>query len=275
MMKLTDTQHDMVAAYVKGELSDKALTDFEATLSNDAALREETLFQKSILSALHLDVAAKAMKQAKIDNLLEDKTQHPKFEVIRNNMQQARMDNANKQKRIRRWWVGVAAACLIGTGIFFDYIRPIGGVNNMMAHWTVKFENPDHSGFENVNGVDNIEKDIKTAEEQYATGEMDAALTTLNLIDEDKLPDHIVLAKGKIQAQLKNYEESKQLLLRATESEETIVKDEAHAALGVVYLRLRKKEDAKKQFEQISTESIKEETKLMMKEYLWFYPDFE
>ncbi len=114
-MKLTDTQHDLVAAYIKGELNREALNDFEDALSKDEALQEELMFQKSMLSALGLDTVETAMKEARIENLLENKTQHPQFEIIQNNMRQARVENIDKQRQVRRW---LAAVCVLLVSVF-------------------------------------------------------------------------------------------------------------------------------------------------------------
>jgi len=114
-MKVTYTQYDLVVAYVKDELSGKALIDFKIALADSEALRQEVVFQQSILSAVRLNVAADTLTQAIHKNLLEDKTRHPQFEVIHKNMQQARIENINQERRIRRWWVSglVAAACVV------------------------------------------------------------------------------------------------------------------------------------------------------------------
>lgn len=271
-MKLTDIQYDLVAAYVKEELNGKVLTDFETTLKENKTLRGEVIFQKSIRSALRLDMVEEAMKQAKIDNLLENKTEHPKFEFIRNNMQQARMDNIRQQRRIQAWWVGLAA-CLIGVGFFGKNIINSHQTNNIIASWEVQFE--DSNPYEDVNSINDMEKRIQDAEEQYTEGKWEATLTTLNIISESELPEHVLLAKGQINAQLKNYEKSKELLSLATESEETTIQDDARLALSMVHWRLGEKAEAKKQLAQISSKSKKKEAILMMKEYLWFYPDIE
>lgn len=275
-MKLTDIQYNMAAAYVKGELDGKTLADFEATLKDNEALREEVIFQKSIGSALRLDMVEEATKQAKIDNLLEDKTEHPQFEVIRNNVRQARVDNVRQQKRIRRWLAGLAAACLIGVGSCGDDVITGIQTNTMIKSWYANLNPFSDDEYELVNETDqSMEELLQVAEEEYAKGELEAALASLNKISEEKLPAQTLLGKGKIHAQLKNYEESKRLLLLATASDEIKIKDDAHLRLGMVHLRLREKDEAKKQLAQISTEAKKTEAKQMMKTYLWFYPDFE
>lgn len=118
-MKLTHIQLDSVAAYVKGELSGEALTDFKIALAMNETLREEVAFQRSLLSAVRLNVAVKTLEQSTLNNLLKDKTLHPEFSVIQKNIQQARTDNSKRQRRIRKhWMLGLTtAACVFLIGI--------------------------------------------------------------------------------------------------------------------------------------------------------------
>jgi len=270
-MKQTHSHYDLAVAYVKGELSGKALSDFEIMLADDEALREEVLLQRTILSAARLNITADTLRQATHENLLEDKTLHPQIEIIQKNMKQARIDNINRQRRIRRWLVSslAVAACVFGTFFFSSYIIYNQKLYEEIIGLPVAFENPN-PGFEEVRGVTDAETHIQNAEEQYAEDDRKAALASLDMIPEDELPKHILLAKGKIQAQLKNYRASKQLLLLATESEEVVIQDDARFALGMVHLRLREKEEAEKQFMQISDESKKRKAEEVMQNYLDF-----
>lgn len=268
MEDLTDIHREQTAAYIKGELSGTELTDFETALADDEQLQDEVIFQKKLLSALNLNVVKAAMKQAKTDNLLEDKTQAPKFEIIRNSMQQARVEN-NKQKRIRRWVMGgLVATFMLFIGMFglsdFTNNQQYAKIEHEIENWQIDFEIPD-SGYEDVSGTGDVEETIKKAKKQYAADKPEQALATLNLIPEEELEDHVLLAKGQINAQLKDYEESSRLLKDATKSDEIIVKDEAHLALGVVYLRMGKKEKAKEQLEQVS--NMREEVDRILKMY--------
>jgi len=110
-MELTHVQLDLATAYVKGTISGEALADFESALTANETLQEEVIFQRSLLSAVRLNVAAKTLEQASFSNILKDKTLHPKFEATQNNIQQARIDNINRQKRIQKHWIiGLAVA---------------------------------------------------------------------------------------------------------------------------------------------------------------------
>lgn len=268
-MKLTHTQLDLVAAYVKDELSGKAMTDFEAALAENEVLREEVLFQRSLLNALQLNVVADTLRQATFNNLLEGKTLHPKFELIQNTVNQVRIDNAKRQRHIRRRWLSglVAAACVLGAVFFGNTLMPNYQLNNTIASWEVEFDALG-SKFEEVGSTTNIDEEVQVAKEQYAKGNKETALAKLNMIPKEELPDHILLAKGKIEAQLKNYQASKQSLLLATKSNEATIRDDARLVLGMVYLRLNEKEAAKNQLEQIRTESSKREAEQMMEKYL-------
>lgn len=183
-MKLTHAQYDLAVAYVKGELSGKVLRNFETTLPDSEALREEVAFQRTILSAVRLNVAADTLRQATHKNLLEDKTQHPQFEVIQNNIQKARTYNINRQRQIRRWWVSglVAAACmvLVGTVGINMYL------NNQLEGDIVKIINTidieDRSlkidGIKSVSArTDVIIYKLKEAENAFETQDWDTALS--------------------------------------------------------------------------------------------------
>ena len=143
-MELTHLQLDLAAAYVKGKLSGEALTNFETALAANETLQEEVAFQRSLLSAVRLNVAAKTLEQATFSNILEDKTLHPEFGATQNNIQQARIDNINRQRRIRRHWVaGLAvAACVLLVSVVGLQTYLNGQLNSDMEQIaaTVKYE---------------------------------------------------------------------------------------------------------------------------------------
>ena len=263
-MKLTDTQLDLAAAYVKEELSGKALTDFEAAIATNEVLREEVAFQRGILGALRLNVAVATSEQAMHENMLEDGTLHPHFEHTQRVAQQARIANINRQRRIRNWAVsGLAiAACVLGLFFFGPTFMLNHHLDNEIASWEIRFDS--RSKYEDVSSADAMDKQIQTAKNQYTEGNPKAALATLNQI-EGKLPDYILLAKGQMQVQLKNYEESELSLSDAAKSDKISIKDDAHLALVVVYLRLGEKEKAKEESERIKDESKKREAKELLK----------
>jgi len=264
------TQQELAAAYIKGELSSTALADFETALDKNKQLQNEVLFQKKLLSALKLDAVEVTVKQAKADNLLEDKTRHPEVEHIYGTMQQARIEN-NRQKRIKHWLIGgLAAACVFLIGIFglhqYTVNPQYAEIEHEIENLVVNFDAPD-PGYETISGTMNAEKNIQIAKEQYAAGKLEEALATLNVIPEEKLSDRILLAKAKIHAKLKDYEKSSQLLLDVTKSYEDTIKDEARLALGIVYLRMGKKEKAGAQLKQINTRAIKKEADRIIQTY--------
>ncbi len=257
---LTDKEYDLARAYIKKELIGVALSDFESKLKNNEALQEEVIFQKSILSALRLDMVEEAMSKAKIDNVLEHKTEHPQYEFVRNNMQQARMENARSQRRIRRWVVtGLAAACILLVGIFGLRMNSNPILNNEIANLQVVFAPPEPE-FEYVKGVDiptEVQDKLDDAKNQYKDNDFDAALNTLNEIPVKDMKDYILLAKGTIYAKQGNNKESVEPLSKAAQSEDIVIKDEAHYILGLVYLRMENKTKAEKQFNKLSGENEK------------------
>jgi len=267
-MKLTNTQLDLAADYIKGELSGNVLSDFEATLAANRVLREEVAFQRDILSALRFNVALNMIEQATRDNLLlRDVTLHPEFERTQSVAQQARIANINRQRRIRNWAMsGLAvAACVLGLFFFARTIIYNHHLNNEIASWEITFDSG--SRFEDVGSADAMDKQIETAKIQYAEGNPKAALATLNQI-EGEVPAHILLAKGQIQAKLKNYKESESsLLLVVTTSNKENIKDDARLALVTVCLRLGKKEAAQEQLGQITNEPKKREAEEVLKKY--------
>ena len=265
-MKLTDIQLDLAAAYVREELSGKALTDFEAAIAANEVLREEVSFQRGILGALRLNVAVAVAEQAMRENILADGTLHPDFEHTQRVAQQARIANINRQRRIRNWAVSslAVAACVLGLFLFAPTLISNHHLNNEIASWEIKFDSG--SKFEDVSSADDIDKQIQTAKTQYNEGKPSAALTTLHQI-EGKLPDHILLAKGQMQAQLKNYRASEVSLLAAAKSTKKSIRDDARLALVVVYLKLGEKETAEKYLNEIETESIEREARELLEKY--------
>jgi len=113
-MRLTEQQYELTGAYVRQELTGKALTDFEAELDRNTFLQQEVIFQKSILSSLKVDRVVQAIHQAKTANIPDDKQENPQLKIVRNNIRQARIHSTNRRLRIR-WWVSslAAAACLV------------------------------------------------------------------------------------------------------------------------------------------------------------------
>jgi len=270
MKQLTNIQKEQVAAYIKGELNHPMLADFEAALDKNEQLQDEVMFQRKLLSALNLAMTKATVKQAKIENLLKDKTLHPQSEAIDRAIQQAHSIN-NRQREIRYWLVtGLAAACVLLISIFglrqYTMNEQYAKIEHAIEDWQVNFNIHD-PGYESVSGTDDFEENIQIAKKQYEAGKLEDVLTTLNLISEDELPDYILLAKGQIHTQLKNYKEANRLLRLATASDEVIVKDEAYLSLGMVYFRMGKKKKAKEQLKEISTAFTKKEANRIIQTY--------
>lgn len=270
MKQLTNIQKEQTAAYIKGELNNSVLADFEAALNNNEYLQDEVIFQRKILSALNLAMTKATVKQAKTENLLDNKTRHPQSEAIDSTIQQARAMN-NRQREIRHWLViKLAAACILLISIFGLRQYTMNGqyakIEHTIEDWQVNFDIHD-PGYESVSGTDDFEENIQIAKKQYEAGNLEDVLATLNLISEDELPDYVLLAKGQIHTQLKNYKEASRLLKLATASDEVIIKDQAYLSLGMVYFRMGKKGKAKEQLKEICTAFTKKEANRIIQTY--------
>lgn len=259
-MELNTQQNELAGAYVKQELTNKVLSDFETELAHNAALQEEVIFQKSIVSALKLDRVEQAMHQAKIDNMVDDKKENPQFKVIQNNMQQARIDNANRRRIRRRWASGLAtAASIVLISIFGLKMYLNNQLDSDMAEVATTVELRGISLTENTKEVsarpDVIRVKLKQAEQAFKEGNWEATLSIF----------------GQLRNQYKynsfemNFCESiifynKKEYRRSVEKLESINLDEAESAcdvqhfLTLSYLKIKNKPKAKEQY-QMLTES--------------------
>jgi len=261
-MKLTLVQHELVATYIKGELNEESLANFEATLAGNTALQEEVLFQKSILSSLRLDIPENAMKRARMDNLLEDKTQHPQFEFIQNKMQQARIFNANRQRQIRRWLLGgLVAACVllfsvVGLQVYLDgqLDSDIGEIANSIDLEAMSLT---IDGLKPVSGrPDFIKYKLEEAQTAFDNKDWNTALAVFEQLSYQSRYESTAMdfSKGIIFYHKKEYEKSIEQL-------ESIDLNKAASAckiryfLALSYLKNKKKNKAKEQYETLTTNS--------------------
>jgi hypothetical protein len=102
LKKLTNSQIEKALAYVRGKMKPDEQLDFEISMSNNPALKEEVDFQSSIISALNLDGVEAQIDQARIENLLKQKKSHPKYEAIQKNLKLARTANASKTNQFKK-----------------------------------------------------------------------------------------------------------------------------------------------------------------------------
>mgnify|MGYP000226588708 CR=1 FL=1 len=265
-MKLTDIQYDMVAAYVKEELDGKRLADFEVTLKENKVLREEVMFQKSIGSALRLDMVEDAVKQAKIDNLLEDKTEHPKFEFVRNTTQQARTDIVNRQRQIRRWLVrGLVAACVV---------LVIGPAYNWYIDNQLKREINKEFAIIDIDPLENRPVGARTHVIEDYLEKIDIALQESNSdkiieiknemfslrINDDITMSQVQFALAIIDVRQDKHTEAIEKL-NFILSKDNDITEKVQWLLGLAYLKDKQKKNAKEQFEALAKGTGKYSTK--------------
>jgi len=262
-MKITDEQYELVAAYIKDELKGEVLTDFEATLVKNEALLEEVAFQKSILSALRLNVTADTLQQATVDNLLEDKTLHPQIEVIQNNIQQARIDNINRQRRIRRWLMGLAiAACvvLVSTVGLKKYLN--GQLDRDMANVAATVEReraPLTKGVKDVSARRSIiEHKLNRAEAAFKKGDWAATTYVFDTLRNQYKYNSVEMnfCEGIIFYNKKEYGKSIKKL-ESIDLEEAKLFCEIRHFLALSYLKTKNKPKAKEQYKILSENSQK------------------
>jgi len=123
-MQLTDKQQDMIFAYLNNDLSEAERTEFEAELTTNELLRKEFQLEKAVFMSFEFDKVAASLEKAKENNALKEEREAVEFQVVKNNLQQAKINNRNKRRRIRRLIItGIAAACILF--VFFTWIVPM------------------------------------------------------------------------------------------------------------------------------------------------------
>lgn len=258
-MKLTDKQIDIVLAYVRGEMSEEAFLEFKQGVSDQKAIEEEVAFQKSIGSALKLDLAQEAMDQGNTENTLEDKSAHPHFETIRSNMNQARTENEKGKNQIRRLWMtGVAAACVLfvcslGFRTYLNH-QLDNSLNVIVDNADIKGMSQKIDGLKSVSGRStSINYKLEEAQKAYQNKDWDKALATFDQL-EDQLKYKsagIDYCKSIIFFNKKEYERSIQHL-ENIDLNKADSPCEIHRFLTLSYLKIKNKHEAKKQFELLA-----------------------
>jgi len=238
-MKLSDYQYDQVAAYVRGELIGDVLLQFEAELERSELLRKEVQLYKTIANGLLLFKVEASLKDAKIENLLEGRAENPHFEVIKEKLQEAEINNGRLRKQMRRILiVTVVAACFLSyLGIKSwspNYSKEVAGENIMQMP---KFQEAEK----------NIAKSLEDAVAAFENGDKEAAYIELELVrtinsecDGDKF---VTLCKGVFKAQEEKYEEAVPLLISAVENK--ITERDARRYLGSTYVLMGENRKAK------------------------------
>lgn len=258
-MKLTEKQIDIVLAYVRNEMTEEAFLDFKQNTTNQKALEEEVLFQKSILSAVKLNEVNNAIDQAKTENILDNKSEHPKFEAIHRNMNQARAENENKKRQIRRWVItGVAATFLlfVGTFGFRTYLdnQLENSLNSIVNNIDIDGMAQKIDGIKSVSGRSMfINSKLKAAQTAYQNKDWDSVLSIFNQLEDQSKYQTAGMdyCKSVILFNKKEYAKSIQGLERI-DLNTTASACEIHYFLTLSYLKINKKQAAEKQFNLLS-----------------------
>lgn len=261
-MKLTDKEIDKVLAYVSEELSEEAFLEFKQGVNDQAALQEEVTFQKSILSAVKLNKAQEAMDNAKTENILENKTEHPHFQTIQRNMNQARTENENRKRQIRRWvMTGVAASfllfvCTFGFRTYLDN-QLNNSLNTIVNNVNIDGLSQKIDGIKSVSGRSTfVNAKLEEAQAAYQNKDWDKALAIFDqLADQSKYQTAgIDYCTSVILFNKEEYAKSIHLLENINPNE-TASSCEIHHFLTLSYLKINNKQEAKKQFEMLSKDA--------------------
>ncbi len=260
-MTLSNHQYDQVAAYVREELTGTSLRQFETELVTNVLLKKEVQLQKAIANAFQKDRILSLLKQAKIDNLVEDKDIDPDFQSIKNNLQQAKVQNNYRRVQIRRFIGAVAAACLLLTlwiSPWQSNYNPEQALVNIriMPNFhdnREKIQDVSSSGslllIPDLNRAEAIFKDNK--EESYQILEKTARQNGIYKGDEFvSAPPVVTLYKGIFKAQEKQYIEAIKLLGPLTEKESSVQRP-ARWYLGNIYILTGEHNKARQQFRRI------------------------
>jgi len=115
-MNISQQQQNLIDAYLRDELTEAVRQNFERELATDEMFKKEFIFQQSLMEAARLELVKEALEQARVDNLLYNKTAHPKFEILQNSLGEAKAENVIylRRQRIKKLIIGgLAAACIV------------------------------------------------------------------------------------------------------------------------------------------------------------------
>jgi len=232
-MKINDTQHELIDAYVQQQLKGSALKSFELELIQNETIRQEVLFRQGIRSAFQVKAVEQVIQQAKSDPLLEEanerKIKHPQLESVHSTIQQARLENDIRKKRtIRRLVaIGIAASVLI---MGWVGLIPIIAIQHLLANAEQAYKD------EQYNNTLAIFDDLRT-QYSYET-------------------DEILLYEGIIYYHKNEYNKATETLQQIIKRNAKI-KAEAHWYLALVYLKNEQKDPAKEQLEILVNQTSK------------------
>jgi len=255
-MKISQAHITLVSEFVRRKLKGDQLNNFEKELKTNKALLKEVQFQKSIQSAVKLSLVKDAMDQAKIDALLENKTLHPEYESIQEQLKLASTSSINKQKQIRRWLVVGLAACLllalpIGFKAYMNY-----QLENSIEYAISSFELNELKAVSARSDI--ISYKINTIQDAVKNKKWEKAIQTVNQLENQFEFKHTKELKSWIDSiMLFNEKEYEKCIERLENIKPSIVQSECAIGniLALSYLKIKNKPKAREQYNALAENS--------------------
>lgn len=264
-MLISQNQQSLIDAYFRNKLTEEMKHQFETTLVKDKVFKKEFIFQQNLMEAVRLELVKDIVEQARMDNILNNKTRHPEFEIVQNTLQKAKTENTthHKWRRIRKLIIaGVAAACIVLAGF---------------SGWAMHLKNDVKKAMNQTNVLDSfsaddiqqvgarrevIEHKLEEAKKAYQAGDFENTLRLLKELKEkyDYQPDDLIYAQAVVYTQMENYDESIKLLKKIIRKKSNI-EHEARWYIALVYLKTNKKNKAKEHLNTLVQHSEKHKVK--------------
>ncbi len=269
-MQPEHTKYEWIDAYIRQELKGEKLNAFEAELKKNEALRREVQFRQSIDDAFQLEKVEATIQKAKSDPLLENanalKIENPELENVHDVIHRAKSENLSYRKKLvkRLAVVGLAASVLLLGWTANQHW--IGG-NNLDKWVDHHFSTPPQI---ELNDIANIEIEsvsarndeildlLAEAKRAYKADKRADVLVSFGTLRKEYSyeTDAMLLYEGLIYYQenelLKAVETLKQITNR-----NSAMNHEAHWYLGLMYLKMNEKDEAKKHFKKLTAASGK------------------
>jgi len=273
-MTISQDQQNLIDAYLREELTGQMKQNFETELASDKVFKKAFIFQQSLAEAIDLDSVKEAMEQARIDNLIENKSVSPELKIVQNTLSEAKTENIadRKWRRIGKLIIGgLAAACVLLAGFGGWAIHLKKDIERAMyqANILPSFESVD---IQQVGGrKDVIEYKWKEAKKAYDVEDFEKTLMLLNELQEDHhyQSDELIYFQAVVYTQMDNYNGSIKLL-KTIIRKKTDIEYDARWYVALVYLKTNEKSKAKEQFNilvQNSEEHQSEALKKLQKHY--------
>jgi len=216
-----------------------------------------------LVEAAALDSVKEAMEQARIDNLLDEKTTHPEFEIVQNNIETAKNRNikTQRQQKVKRWLTrGAVAACVLLTsfGGWMDYLKRDIEKDLVEAFNYFPEDSPDL--IEVSGGADVAWSKLKKAVNEKRFDKAFGLIEVLRKEYDYDRSEELTYYEAVLYAQTENYIKST-AILRKLINENAEIKNDARWLAGLIYLKTNEKGKAKKEFEILVTASEKYKNK--------------